>query len=113
MKIESYEFGKIVIDGREYTGDVVITEEGVIGNWRREEGHKLKIGDISEILDENPEVLIVGTGYSGYLKVLPETKEFIESHGLELRIDKTADACSLYNKISIDRKVIAALHLTC
>jgi hypothetical protein len=113
MKIESYEFGKIVIDGRKYTGDIIITEKGVVGNWRREEGHKLKTMDISKILDENPEVLIVGTGYSGYLEVLSETRELIESHGVELRIEKTADACNLYNEISEDRKVIAALHLTC
>ncbi|OYT41743.1 MAG: hypothetical protein B6U86_01810 [Candidatus Altiarchaeales archaeon ex4484_43] len=113
MKIDHYEFGKVVIDGEEYTNDVVITEDGIMDKWWRKEGHKLQVEDIYEILDKNPDVLIVGTGYSGYMDVLPETREFIKSRGVELIIEKTTEACELYNEISGNKRVVAALHLTC
>jgi hypothetical protein len=33
-KIDSYEFGRIVIDGREYRADVIILPERVVADWR-------------------------------------------------------------------------------
>lgn len=89
MKINHYEFGKIVIDGKEYSSDVIISKNAVIDNWWRKEGHKLRIEDVSKILDNNPEFLIVGTGYYGHMEVLPETREFIKSKGIDLKIEKT------------------------
>lgn len=111
--IDSYGFGRIVIDGRRYTRDVIISNEGVRDNWWRKEGHMLCKEDIREILDEEPEVFIIGTGAYGVMKVSGEVTELLESRGIEFRIEKTGDACRLYNEISKGENVVAALHLTC
>ena len=59
-RIDSYEFGRIVIDGQEYTSDVIILPEGVRGNWWRQEGHVLKPGDLSTVLAAGPKALVIG-----------------------------------------------------
>lgn len=113
MKIDSYSFGEIVIDGERHTNDVIIFPDHVEGNWWREEGHSLHPEDISEILDFRPEVLIVGIGAYGRMKVPSNTEEKIESMGVELIIQKTEKACETYNEKAGSKKVVAALHLTC
>jgi len=111
--IDSYDFGRIVISGKEYTQDVIIYPTRVDGSWWRKEGHKVYLEDIREILKEEPEVLIVGTGYSGLVKVLPETEEYLKSKGIKLIVEDTRKACQTYNKLCKEAKAIAAFHLTC
>jgi len=113
MRIESYEFGRIVIDGREYRNDVIIFEDHVKGDWWRREGHRLQIEDLDEIVEKNPELLIVGTGYSGLMVVPKNVEDYLNSLGIELKAMDTRKAVDLYNKVSGEKRVIAALHLTC
>lgn len=111
--IESYDFGKIIIDGRSYTSDVIVFPDRVDDSWWRKKGHKLCIGDIKEIVEAKPEVLVVGTGYYGRMKILSETLEYLKSNGIEVMSNKTEDACEAFNRLSKTKKVVAALHLTC
>ncbi len=113
MRIDSYRFGRIVIDGKRYENDVIIFPDRVQSNWWREEGHRLQIEDISEILNEKPDILVIGTGAYGFMKIPDNVKNFIKEKGIELVIERTEDACEIYNKLSGKGRVIAALHLTC
>jgi len=112
MKIDSYRFGRIVIDGKKYCHDVLIYPDGV-KSWWREEGHKVCLQDLKEALGKMPEALIIGTGASELMRVLPETEEYITSQKIELIIKPTAAACQIFNENFPKKKVIAALHLTC
>ena len=111
--IDSYSFGKIVIDGKKYTKDLIIYPDRVDDSWWREEGHKLSISDMQEVLEQALEVLVVGQGSPGLMKVLPETKERLEKEGIGLVARPTKEACEIYNRLSPSHKVIALLHLTC
>lgn len=112
--IESYNFGKIVIDGKTYKSDLIIYEDKIEDNWWRQKGHNLSPDDIQEVIDTKPDILIVGTGYSGSMKVPKETKETIEDKGIKLIAEKTTRAVEIYNELSKkDKQVFAALHLTC
>ena len=112
--IESYDFGRIVIDGVAYTGDVIITGEKVMAGWWRAEGHALQVSDISEILEKSrPEVVVVGTGYMGMMKVPKETEQYFQDKGIELLSEQTKEACKLFNALSASKRTLAALHLTC
>ncbi len=114
MKIEAYSFGKITISGKTYTSDVIIYPDSVDPSWWREEGHVLSIKDLQAVLAAKPETLVVGTGYYGMMRVPGETKSFLLSSGIEVRIEQTSRAVELYNDLSgKNRNVIAALHLTC
>jgi hypothetical protein len=111
VRIDSYDFGRIVVDGKAYTSDVLIFPDRAKGNWWRKEGHALHIEDIELVVAEKQEVLIVGTGNYGLLEVLPETKKYIESKGIELIAEPTDKTCEIYNKISEDKKAVAAFTL--
>jgi len=114
--IESYDFGVIVIKGTRYTSDVIIFPERVIDGWWRKEGHRLCVEDLDEFLKHalKPEVLVVGTGYYGIVKVSSEVENTLKSHGIELIIQPTKDACQTFNKLlKSKRRVAGAFHLTC
>jgi len=111
--IEFYDFGQIVIASKKYVGDLIIFPDRIQDRWWRKVGHQLCVGDIRDVVEEKPEVLVVGTGYSGLLRVLPETKDYLKSKGIELIAERTSKACETYNRLSKSRRVVAALHLTC
>ncbi|MBE0425087.1 MAG: Mth938-like domain-containing protein [Nitrospirae bacterium] len=114
MRIEHYSFGKITIDGKTYTSDVIIYPGRVDSSWWRKEGHRLQTDDLTDIVNAKPEVLVVGTGYSGLMVVPKETIAYLNSKGIEVSVDLTTKAVDLFNKLqSKDKVVIAALHLTC
>ncbi len=111
--IDSYDFGEIVIDGRRYTSDVIIYPDRVEGEWWRREGHVLTTDDLKHVLVFKPDVIVVGTGYSGIMRVPLDTEKLIRSKGIELIIEPTTRAWQTYNQLCPGRKVIAMLHLTC
>jgi len=112
--IESYSVGQIVVDGKRYTSDIIIFPNRIKDNWRRKEGHRLNIEDLKEVLQEKPEILVLGTGYYGFVKVPSEIKEYLKGKGIELVIQSTKDACNTFNSLlKSGKKVVAALHLTC
>lgn len=113
MKIEHYSFGRITIDGKTYTSDVIIYPGRVDSSWWRKEGHNLNIVDLIDVINAKPEVLVVGTGSSGLMKVPKETISHLESKGITVHVALTEKAVELFNKLQKDKIVIAALHLTC
>jgi hypothetical protein len=111
--IDSYSFGRIVIDGKEFTHDLIIYPDHIDSGWWRKDGHKLQIGDLSEILEVEPRLLIVGTGAYGSMEVPEETLKFLESKGIRVVVDKTLEAVNTFNDLQGQEGVVAALHLTC
>jgi len=112
--IDSYDFGQIVVNGRRYTSDVIVFPDRVRDGWWRREGHRLHVEDIEGAIGEGkPEVLVVGTGHSGLMKVLPETESYVKSKGIELIVQDTREACKTFNRLVKSKRVMAALHLTC
>jgi len=113
MKIEEYSFGRITINGRTYTHDVIIYPDRVDDSWRRKQGHRLDIDDVSDLLQAGPDLLIIGTGYNGVMAVPQETLAALSRRGLQVRVESTPRAVRLFNDAPKDKTVIAALHLTC
>ena len=111
--IDSYDFGRIVINGKRYSSDLIVFSDKVRDGWWRKEGHRLHVEDLKDVLEVKPEVLVVGTGYSGLMRIPPETRKYVESEGIEFIAQKTAEACETFNRLVKSRKVVAALHLTC
>ena len=111
--IDSYQFGQISVGGKQYTSDVIVFPDRVEDNWWRRSSHQLCLEDIAEVMAENLEVLIVGTGASGLVKVLTEVQQVADAQGIELIVEATDKACRTYNRLFRSQRVVAALHLTC
>ncbi len=112
-RIDSYRFGEIVVDGQVYDQDLIISPEGITANWWRVEGHSLSLEDLDSVLKAPPEVLVVGQGAYGRLDVPEPTRQALEAAGIEVRAERTAEACQTYNRLLGEKQVAAALHLTC
>jgi len=110
--IENYSFGSICINGKTYKNDVLIFDNE-IKEWWRERGHVVQIKDLEWIIGKKPEILIIGTGSYGLLKVSKEIKDYLSYMKIETKIEKTKKACELYNELKDKRKLAAAFHLTC
>lgn len=113
MKIEHYSFGRIIINGKTFNSDVIIYPSRIDSSWWRKEGHRLSIKDLDDVIKAQPDILIVGTGAYGAMKVPKETISYLESKGIKVQVDLTKNAVEIFNKLQSERKVIAAFHLTC
>ena len=110
----SYRFGMLQIDGQEFRRDVIILPGKVIDNWWRREGHRLCLEDLAEVLDADVEVLVVGTGAYGVMKVPEQVREELQRRGIELVAQRTAQAVQTFLRLRREgRRVAGAFHLTC
>ncbi|MHA2246980.1 MAG: Mth938-like domain-containing protein [Candidatus Hodarchaeales archaeon] len=112
--IKNYSFGSIRINQNSYSNDVIIFPEEVLPNWWRKEGHNLHLEDLEEILQRKPDILIIGTGYNGIMKVNKNLIIQLEKMGMNILVKKSRNAVNDYNKlVKGNQKIAAALHLTC
>jgi hypothetical protein len=101
------------VDGHTYTSDLIIFPDRVNDSWWRKSGHNLCLEDIEDVLKEQPEVLVVGTGFYGIVNVEEEVRSEFQSQGIELIIAKTEEAVQSFNKFASEKKTVGAFHLTC
>ncbi len=114
MRIDSYQFGRIVIGGVAYNSDCLILAGTVLANWLRKQGHLLSAEDLQPVVAAKPSILIVGCGASGLMKVAKELPQFLQQHDTKLEAYNTYKAVERFNELSqAGENVAAALHLTC
>jgi hypothetical protein len=111
--IESYVFGRMMISGSAYTSDLIIFPDKILYPWWRKIGHQLCIEDLKDVLQEDFDVLVVGTGFMGLMKVKQEVLQYARSHGYHLVIEKTKKAVEDFNSLFSQKKTIGVFHLTC
>ena len=112
--IETSSFGLIVIDGRQYTSDLMIYPDGQVkDSWWRKSGHSLSIGDIGELIEYEPEVIIAGTGVNGLMKPVKGLEEMLSEKDIEFVSVPNQKAIELFNELSSEKRVGACFHLTC
>jgi len=122
LKIEETGFGYIVVDGRKYRHDIVIHVDGKISKRKKELSKPFKRGihtplswlEIAHLLEENPEIIIIGTGQYGALPILEETVKYMENHGVSFIKAKTPEAIKILNTfLKEGRRVASIIHVTC
>jgi hypothetical protein len=113
MHIDDYSFGRIVIDGKAYTSDVIVYPDRVDPSWWRKEGHLLQKVDLSDVIGAGPQIVVIGSGNWGVMRVPDGTVAFLESKGIRVVVEKTAKAVEVFNEESKKGKTVGAFHLTC
>lgn len=112
--IASYSFGRIEIDSKVYSNDIIILPDGtILSPWWRKEGHRLEITDLDGLISKKPEIIIAGTGASGLMKPSSELEEFLAQRSIEFIAQPTGNAVQTYNRLSGTQKTGACFHLTC
>lgn len=110
-QIEAYKHGHIVIDGKAYKTDVVIRPDAVRDWQRLKESHRVTGKDVAALLREKPEALILGLGAGARLGLTKKAIARLEASGVEWHALPSKEACKMYNRLSREQRVVAALHL--
>lgn len=109
--IEDYSFGEIIIDGERYSDDVILLGKKVKSGWWRDRGHKVSVNDLKTVIDFDPEILILGKGSSGRMKVPSDVTKKLN---FKVESYQTRKACKRYNELmSKGEKTAGGFHLTC
>ncbi|MGH8946961.1 MAG: hypothetical protein ACRDVL_12540 [Acidimicrobiia bacterium] len=116
MRIEYPAFGRIVVDGTEYHHDLVL-EEGRLRERDKgpSKGLKDRFGHTPLSVEEEipwSRRLVIGSGYSGRLPILPEVEEEAKARGVDMVVMPTAEAVGLLNEDDLS-ETNAVLHVTC
>ncbi len=114
MKVQSLEFGRIVIDNQSYSEDIIIDrgqvyprEKSASRRYKGQYGHTPLSAE--ENIPWNCKRLIIGSGLYGSLPVMPEVKQRAAELGVELVIKPTAEALHHLDEDNTN----FVLHLTC
>lgn len=119
MQIEKIGWRKVKIDGKEYWQVLIVGEKVIpreVEKVKKVYGTDHVIADWEEelLFSENPQVILVATGWSGVLKVNENLKFKTENLGIELRVVLTSRVMNEYNRlVSQGKKVNALIHTTC
>lgn len=117
MDVEYPGFGRIVVNGIRYDHDVVVEagrvrarDKGPSRRLKGRFGHTPLSRD--EAMPSSAPRLVVGTGFSGMLPVLPEVTADAARRGVTVTAVPTAEACDLLRSLD-PSEADAILHVTC
>ena len=121
MKIDKYNFGRMVIDGKEYTEDLIIYGDVIITNWKRENGHILTNEDLNIFWDKIGrykgaiDSLVVGTGESSQMILSDdEANKMLDIVKLYVTQASTDQAVEEFNeREELGCNQAGVFHLTC
>jgi len=111
-RLEDYSFGRLTVDGKQHTRDLIVLPDRVVSDWWRREGHLLAMEDLDGVLDELPERLMLGVGARSQLRPDPAVIAELEQRGVQVECMPTDAAVRRYGELD-ERTTAAALHLTC
>lgn len=118
MRIESTEFGNIVIDGRKYEFDVLIRLSGEILKRKKKlskkyygNSHTISKDEAKFVHEKGCRELILGTGQYDSVRLSKEAAEYFDKKGCRVVARPTPDAIARFNESKKEK--IGLFHVTC
>jgi hypothetical protein len=111
VKINSFRFGSLTINNKTYDTDMVVSWDGEL--IPRESSHTFSKEELIDMLIKGPEVILIGTGTAGCVKIDKKAEDLAKKSNVEIVVKNTADAVNEFNIKSKSKKVVAMLHITC
>ena len=104
MAITHYSYDKLVIDGNNYSFDLMILPEGKITGWEfNRDTHVIASSDFQDLITDKVKTVIIGSGYHGQGIFDDEAAELVnklEAKGISIHLLPTSDAVNLFNASS-------------
>jgi uncharacterized protein len=101
----------IEINRVRHAGSVILAPQGPVRAWPAGAFEDWQAEDLVPLLEERPELVLIGTGARQRFLAPPLLRPFVEA-GTGFEIMDTAAACRTYNILMGEgRHVVAALHL--
>ncbi len=117
-KVDSFSFGSIVVNGKRYSGDLLLHADGRIvkrkGRFWKFGSHAIRREEIEELLKTGPDTLIIGTGTNGKARLSPDAESLMRESGIESVVVPSPQAADRFNRcLAEGRRPAALIHITC
>jgi uncharacterized protein len=109
--IRAFEPGRIRIGQQWLTGNLIVTADVIVSDWRPGNAARVTVADLEPALEHDPEIIIVGGGTD---VITPDVELLQELAALAIGLEymQTQAACRTYNVLVHEgRRVAAALIL--
>jgi hypothetical protein len=119
VRFDSTWFGGVSINGKRYRdvlivkGDIIDRENIIPGWFEGRSHHTIYKHELEKLLEGDPEIIIIGNGQDGVLRVPADVEEAIKKKGIQLIVLETPEAIEEYNRLAEKKKVNALIHTTC
>ncbi len=114
VKIDSFDYGEIIVDGKSYYSDVIIWWDGSVEHVAKK--HTVTPDELVKMLSgrgRDAEIIVIGRGETGTLRIAEEVEEIAERKRIKVYIHTTPKAVELFNAFAATgKKVVALLHTT-
>jgi hypothetical protein len=118
MRIDGTEFGSITIDGETYPHDVLIRLSGDVKKRKKKlskkyygTSHIVSLEEAEFVYEKGGDLLIVGTGQGGNLRLSPEAAAFFADKGCTVLAEPTPRAIGTFNRTKGGK--IGLFHVAC
>ncbi len=117
-KIDSFNFGFIVVDDKQYAHDVIILPDGTVKERDPGKGrlgsHSIARSEIETLTRAQPDVILIGTGVQGMARLARDAEHYLMEPDLNLTLLPSPQIVKKYNQYIEDgEKVAALIHVTC
>jgi hypothetical protein len=117
-KIDSFNFGFIVVDDKQYTHDVVILPDGTVKERNPGKGrlgsHSIARSEIENLTKWQPDIILIGTGVQGMARLAHDAEYYLTQPELNLTLLPSPQIVKKYNQYAENgEKVAALIHVTC
>jgi len=114
VRIDEFKFGEMSIDGKTYFSDIMIWWDGRVEMVEKPEMHEIGINELAMLLQNDPDIIVIGTGIKRIIRVLPEVTQSCRDKKIKLYSDPTPKAAEFFNGLCAQEKRAAGFfHLTC
>ncbi|HEX7476004.1 MAG TPA: MTH938/NDUFAF3 family protein [Dehalococcoidales bacterium] len=117
-KIDSFNFGFIVVDEKQYAYDVVILPDGTVKERTPGKGrlgsHTVARGEVEALIREQPDEILIGTGVDGMCRLARDAEVYMFEPNVNMTMLPSPQIVRKYNqRVEDGEKVAALIHVTC
>lgn len=116
--IDSATFGSIVINGKSYAHDIIISPEGKVSKRKKRlskqvfgTSHVISLNEAEYIFEPGITRLIIGAGHNGMVILSNEANDFFKTKSCDVMLLPTPQAVDTFN--SMRGRFMALFHVTC
>lgn len=118
-EINNTSFGSITIEENMYEHDVIINLAGEVSKRNKKlskevygSSHTISINEAEFVYEDGAEVIIIGSGQYGVVKLSNEAASFFENNLVKVILMPTKEAIDMWNRKK-ENKAIGLFHVTC
>jgi hypothetical protein len=118
VKINSFNFGFIVVDEKQYSHDVIILSDGTVLDRHPGKGrlgsHTITKSEVDALIKEQVDVVLIGSGVDGMARLAHDAENILLNPELNITMLPSPQIVKKYNQhIENGDKVAALIHVTC